>query len=509
MMRCLALVSFALTALLLLPPAHADDERDPSGVPPSKFAEAPDLFRAKLAQVDAILGHRGLKRGEVYEISRERMYAYLRTHAKHIKDPAEYVRRFGRGRVFSQNPRGGKAVPLGAKIDIVLIARNDGKVPPHPHFKDLEILALPNEARPDEPDRTPPAAPLKLREPKQVPKAQPEPKEAPKPAPDTPEAPPAPTSEAPESPRLEPTATAPDRKGPTPAGDAPIATGSPEAPREAGKVDPTKVPKLVGLALADAETLARQAGLELYVERVPGHPVGRILEQVPAGDTPKPQGNVVKVTVTAGGDYEAATPEAPDVYVTEVFVPDLLDRTKLQARRMLEDLGLVVEEEVAKRGLPGRVVDQRPAMGTKVKKGSVVVLRVGPGELPPPPTGPYRPKDPGTSTPDAAPRDPTPVAKGDTPRPIAPTKATTLPADATIAMGFMWSKVKGATAYLLEIEEQTATGWMASARKPVRTTAATLELERLDTKTTRAFRWRVRAVFDDRQGPPSDWIVLR
>lgn len=506
MMRCplFAVLVLVSTAAVLAPRAVAEDGQDGSGVPPAKHVEVPDLFRAKLAQVDAILGHRGLQRGEVYEISRERMYAYLRTHARHIQDPADYVKRFGRGRVFSQNPRGGKAVPRATKVDIVLIARHDGKVPPHPHFQELEVLALPSAARPDDEPAAAPAEPLPLRQPEGP--AQPKPASPPAPStptpPATPDAPAAPAApDAPAEPEVA-------RTGPTPGDAAPVATGSPEAPREAGPVDPTRVPELVGLALIDAETLAREAGLDLYVERVAGHPVGRILEQVPAGGTPKPQGNVVKVTVTAGGDYAAATPEAPEVYVTEVFVPDLLDRTKLQARRILEDLGLVVTEEPAKGGMPGRVVDQRPAMGTKVQKGSEVVIRVGPGTLPAPPKGPYRPSSDAPAP--VPPSSETPSGpSGTTPRPIAPAAGTTLPADATLGMAFMWSKVTGATAYLLEIEERTPDGWLASARKPVRATAATLELVRLDTETKRAFRWRVRAVVDGKQGPPSDWVVLR
>ena len=50
---------------------------------------------------------------------------------------------------------------------------------------------------------------------------------------------------------------------------------------------------------------------------------------------------------------------------------------------------------------------------------------------------------------------------------------------------------------------------MQSVRKPVRKTAAMVEMERLDTKVARALRWRVRAVVNGTQGNPSEWVVLR
>lgn len=60
------------------------------------------------------------------------------------------------------------------------------------------------------------------------------------------------------------------------------------------------VPPLTGLDLVEAEQLARQRGLTLYVERVAGHPVGRVLEQVPGAGEASPPGGLVRVVVTAG-----------------------------------------------------------------------------------------------------------------------------------------------------------------------------------------------------------------
>jgi hypothetical protein len=278
----------------------------------------------------------------------------------------------------------------------------------------------------------------------------------------------------------------------------------------AERATPGEVPDLRGLTLADAEQRAREAELELYVERVPGHPVGRVVTQVPEVGEQRAKGSVVKVTVTAGGDYDGETAPAPAVDVPRVMVPDLLDRTPPQAERILTDLGLVFQQEEAKSGLPGRVVDQKPAAGAEVPKGSLVQVWIMPAAPAPPGSSGSAPVGP--RAPPAAPSAPTvpsgsPAPAG-VPAPIAPSEGTLLPKQPTLLLGFSWLPVDGAGGYLLEIEERGAGGWLASARKAVRSTATTVELERL-AATAGELRWRVRAVLAGQEGSPCDWVTLR
>jgi hypothetical protein len=291
------------------------------------------------------------------------------------------------------------------------------------------------------------------------------------------------------------------------------------------------VPSLVGLALVDAEGLARRAGIAIYVERVAGHPIGRVLTQEPVAGSARTPGDVVKVRVTAGGDAPGQAPPPPSVGVRDVIVPDVLDRQPLQARRILEDMGLVVTEEEATSGPPGRVVDQIPSVGDVVPKGTVVRIRVTPVAAPivrPPAPSPSAPA-PEVRTPAAPPAyEPTPVppaaapvppqgaapepcvlpARLVAPYPISPSAGTELPGDRLVPVGFTWKAVGGADGYVLEVEEKGTDAWLPSVRRPVRSTAAMLEVERLSSSPG-ALRWRVRAVAGGREGPPCPWVVLR
>jgi len=60
-----------------------------------------------------------------------------------------------------------------------------------------------------------------------------------------------------------------------------------------------------------------------------------------------------------------------------VVIPDVRDETRDAAKRMLEELGLVVEFSSRFSDLPGaRVTSTEPAVGTSVSKGSTVTLRL-------------------------------------------------------------------------------------------------------------------------------------
>jgi beta-lactam-binding protein with PASTA domain len=448
-------------------------------------ARIPDVRRLRTDLAKQRIRAAGFKVGKVYEVSRERI---LRGYE--VRYPVGYV--------FMQAPSFTESKPIGTPILLVVSAARDGPV-------------------------LPPNAPPELRDPK------PEPKKAPAPAP-----PPPPSDD-----RLPQPAPADDEarvpparpRYPQPADDntpAPeVAEGSPDAPRAAPKADPNSVPPLVGLDLSEAEQLVRAAKMKLHVERVGGHPIGRVLEQFPKPRTARPPGGMIKVIVTAGGDFDGERPGAPEVYLAEIEVPNLLDRTVLQARRILGALGLRVQEEKAKRGLAGRVVDQMPMEGGKIPKGGFVRIWIGPaeagatgeGEPAQPPVGPLQPDgvaggaepkvEPNRVEPTKPPLEPGPLPAG-VPQPVAPSVNTELPKEEAVPVGFTWRGVKGATAYILEIEEEGAEGrWIANARKTSRRTAVLLEIERLDPKFEKRLRWRVRAVIGGREGQASDWVLLR
>lgn len=442
-------------------------------------AQIPDVRRLREADAKRRIESAGFRVGKVYRVSTRRI-------------ERGYKVRYPAGLVFMQSPSFTDAKPIGTPIMLVVSAVRDGP-------------------------ELPPNAPPELRDPKPQPKRAPAPPRPPPPSDDQ-VPPPADGSMDPRDPPSRMPAPGEGTTSPE------IAEGSPDAPRAAPKADPNVVPPLVGLDLAEAEQLVRAAQMKLHVERVGGHPVGRVLEQFPKPRTARPPGGMIKVIVTAGGDFEGERPGAPEVYLAEIEVPNLLDRTLLQARRILGDLGLKVREETAKRGLAGRVVDQMPMEGGRVPKGGVVRIWIGPqsasaGEATEParpPVGPLRPegdvpkKDaPGKTTEPKPPLAPGPLAAG-IPAPVSPSVNTELPKEEAVPVGFTWRGVKGATAYILEVEEEGAEGrWIANARKTSRKTAVLLEIERLDPKFEKRLRWRVRAVIGGREGKASGWVLLR
>jgi len=542
--------------------------------PLSRTVVLPAIQNQPLAKARAVLGRVGFRVGNVYRMSRERVYAYYIKH--YPKDKRALAISVGMeiDEVFIQSPNPGRKLPRGSAVDLIVMAEEDGRLPRDPRFRNLNIRPIPNVGSKtggdgtsdaegaDVPEFSPPPPAVPLDGEALPPDALPAPAIAPDDpvtparapngpvapahAPDGPVAPahapdgPVAPAHAPDGDPLAPSVD-PDRNpwaddfNADATGDgAADEIGSPDAPRVA-KAAPGRVPELIGLGLNDAEQLVRDADMILYVERVAGHPIGRVLRQAPEPGAAPGAGGVVKVVVTAGGDFDAETPEAPLVYVRDVDVPDLLDRTYLQAERILEDLGLEPQIVKSRTGLPGRVVDQQPPSGKRVPKGGLVRIWIGPGELPK--AGPHMGRNiprngiprngiprngvPRNGVPrDAVPRDePAPAPRAadtssaaatDAPRPIAPGIGTRLPSDAVIPVGFSWRAVKGASAYLIEVEEAGAEGtWLPSARKPTRTTAAMLELERMDTAAVQAFRWRVRAIISGKQGTPCKWIMLK
>ncbi len=162
------------------------------------------------------------------------------------------------------------------------------------------------------------------------------------------------------------------------------------------------VPDLSGMTLLDATELAHRAGYEVVVLRVPGHPAGRVISQDVAPGSSVPAGTPVGLRVAAGGDAPGETAPPAASTLAEVDVPYVLDRTGPVARRILEEWGFAVREQVVATGVPGRVMDQRPAAGTRVARGAEVAIFVASPDAPPaiastPP--PSSPGDPGTMPP--------------------------------------------------------------------------------------------------------------
>jgi len=126
------------------------------------------------------------------------------------------------------------------------------------------------------------------------------------------------------------------------------------------------VPRVVGMPRDDAERQLREAGFEIEVERVFSDdvPSGRVVETSPPEGTTIERGSTVTLQVSRG-------PE-------QVEVPDVSGASEGNARSELEGAGLrageVTEEESAEE--PGTVIEQSPAAGERVDRGSAVDLTV-------------------------------------------------------------------------------------------------------------------------------------
>ncbi|WP_347487922.1 Stk1 family PASTA domain-containing Ser/Thr kinase [Desulfoscipio sp. XC116] len=103
---------------------------------------------------------------------------------------------------------------------------------------------------------------------------------------------------------------------------------------------------------------------------------GKIVTQSPSAGERVPKNTEVKVTISKGPEPQKQQ------------VPDLKRHTLDEARSILEDINLVlneddIKEEFAPDFLPRQIIDQTPAPGTEVEEGALVsvVLNNGPGPL--------------------------------------------------------------------------------------------------------------------------------
>ena len=126
------------------------------------------------------------------------------------------------------------------------------------------------------------------------------------------------------------------------------------------------VPRVAGLPQDEAEQQLRDAGFEPEVEREFSDEVrgGRVIDTSPPPGSSIERGSTVTLRVSRG-------PE-------QVEVPDVTGESEENARSALEGAGLrvgeVVEEESGEE--PGTVVEQSPAAGEEVDRGSAVDLTV-------------------------------------------------------------------------------------------------------------------------------------
>jgi len=128
------------------------------------------------------------------------------------------------------------------------------------------------------------------------------------------------------------------------------------------------VPGVVGKNQPEAEKLLRDAGLEPDKKEVPDevNPAGRVTAQDPAANAQVKKGATVSYTVSAGSPL--------------IDVPDVRNRAVEPATAALTAAGFQVSPTpVNSDKMPGTVVDQAPAPGSRQAKGSTVTLTVSKG----------------------------------------------------------------------------------------------------------------------------------
>ena len=132
------------------------------------------------------------------------------------------------------------------------------------------------------------------------------------------------------------------------------------------------VPNVVGLTQAEAKTQIEQAGFtwELNPDKVASDtvPEGKVAQTNPSPGSKVKAGQTIRAYLSSGSD--------------QVDVPDLSGMTQDQARSTLKGVGLElgnvtsVDSEKEK----DRIVEQDPATGTKVKKGTAIGVSISSGK---------------------------------------------------------------------------------------------------------------------------------
>lgn len=134
---------------------------------------------------------------------------------------------------------------------------------------------------------------------------------------------------------------------------------------DGGRVE---IPDVVGKPATEARVILETAGLVVEVLSEPSDdvPTGRVIRTDPRAGVVAARGDTVKVFASAGA--------------ADVSVPDVVEKNKEEARRILEEAGFVVDVRTEKSPLEiDLVVSQDPAAGSQAAKGSTVTLVVSAG----------------------------------------------------------------------------------------------------------------------------------
>jgi serine/threonine-protein kinase len=128
------------------------------------------------------------------------------------------------------------------------------------------------------------------------------------------------------------------------------------------------VPELRGQSLRHAEIVLGRAGLQLgrvsqvYSAEIP---TDAVISTFPGPSALAEEGGSVDVLVSLGPPAE------------EFMMPKLVGQSINVAQNVLAAVGLVTQIEPGSPRPGGKVLEQRPPYGTKIRKGSVVYLSVG------------------------------------------------------------------------------------------------------------------------------------
>jgi eukaryotic-like serine/threonine-protein kinase len=127
------------------------------------------------------------------------------------------------------------------------------------------------------------------------------------------------------------------------------------------------VPTVIGMTREQAEVVLETAGFTggEIIEQASQQPRGEVIETRPAAGSQAPMSSAVTLVLSGG----------PSV----LQVPDLVGRSLGEARRLLEQIGLVVGDVTTEGGGGSIVVGTSPEPGASVPSGSRVNLRVAGG----------------------------------------------------------------------------------------------------------------------------------
>jgi eukaryotic-like serine/threonine-protein kinase len=138
---------------------------------------------------------------------------------------------------------------------------------------------------------------------------------------------------------------------------------------------PQTVPKLIGLSGARAVTVLSSAGIRWKITYIPSpQPYGIVVAQVPRAGALATSGLNVLIKVSRG---EATTTTQTTARPVAGTVPNVIGETLSDAVTALQNAGYIPRPRLVKSNqIPGTVISQSPAGGTKAASGSGVVIKI-------------------------------------------------------------------------------------------------------------------------------------